>query len=67
MTRKITAPRCELIPSKTHPGNETIICENITCEVTGEMSDGSKVWTDIKTGKQYFCFRILGKYGFVKM
>lgn len=39
----------------------------ITCEVTGEMSDKSKVWTDVETDKQYFCCRICGHYMFVKM
>ena len=38
--------------------------EKITCEVTGEMADGAKVWTDIETGEQYFLTRMLGKYYF---
>ena len=36
----------------------------ITCEVTGEMSDGTKVWTEILTGNQYFCHRYHGVYYF---
>lgn len=36
----------------------------ITCEVTGEMAQGPKVWTDVETGKQYFCSRMLGHYYF---
>lgn len=36
----------------------------ITCEVTGEMDTGTKVWTDIKTGKQYFLTRLNGVYTF---
>jgi hypothetical protein len=38
----------------------------ITCEVTGEMDTGTKVWTEISTGEQYFCFRLLGIYYFYK-
>lgn len=30
----------------------------ITCEVTGEMSDGTKVWTNIeKEEEQFYCRR----------
>lgn len=38
--------------------------KKITCEVSGEMVDGTKVWTDYETGEQYWCTRILGKYYF---
>lgn len=38
----------------------------ITCKVTGEMSDGVKVWTDEESGKQYGLLRMLGKYYFYK-
>ena len=38
----------------------------ITCEVTGEMDTGEKIWTDIKTGDQYFCTRFFGQYFFYK-
>lgn len=38
----------------------------ITCQVTGEMSDGAKVWTDEETGEQYFLGRIGGFYYFYK-
>ena len=38
----------------------------ITCEVTGEMATGEKVWTDTQTGEQYFCMRVLNKYYFYK-
>ena len=38
----------------------------ITCECTGEMDTGTKVWTDIETGEQYFLTRINGKYSFFK-
>lgn len=41
--------------------------EKITCEVTGEMDTGTKVWTDIETGEQYFLTRMLGKYYFYKI
>lgn len=40
--------------------------EYITCEVTGVMNSGEKVWTDIKTGEQYYCLRMLGRYMFYK-
>lgn len=38
----------------------------ITCEVTGEMVDGTKIWTDIESGEQYWLTRMLGKYMFFK-
>lgn len=44
----------------------------ITCEVTGEMQDGTKVWTKVDSNnnlflnEQYFCGRMLGKYFFFK-
>ena len=38
--------------------------EQITCEVTGEMNSGAKVWTDIESGEQYFLSRLFGKYYF---
>lgn len=41
--------------------------EKITCEVYGEMDDGTKVWQDVNDGKFYFCFRMLGVYYFVAM
>ena len=36
----------------------------ITCELTGEMDNGAKVWTDIEDGEQYFLTRIKGRYMF---
>ena len=39
----------------------------ITCEVTGTMSDGSRVWTCADNGKQYSCYRLFGKYFFCAM
>ena len=45
-------------------GQEWIPTRKITCEVTGEMNDGAKVWTDVETGEQYFLARLLGKYMF---
>lgn len=44
--------------------NQWIPTEKITCEVTGEMSNGAKVWTDVETGEQYFLTRMLGEYMF---
>ena len=44
--------------------NQWTPTEKITCEVTGEMSNGAKVWTDVETGEQYFLTRMLGKYMF---
>ena len=46
-------------------GGQWTASEKITCEVTGEMNDHTKVWTEIKTGKQYFCFRMKGIYYFM--
>lgn len=40
--------------------------KKITCECTGEMDTGTKVWTDIETGEQYFLTRMNGKYMFFK-
>lgn len=51
--------------------NQFIPDGKITCEVTGEMDGGSKVWTRVdKDGnliidEQYFCGRMLGKYFFI--
>lgn len=45
----------------------------ITCECTGEMENGSKVWTKVDENgnllldEQYFLWRMLGKYQFTKM
>ena len=44
--------------------NQWTPTEKITCEVTGEMSNGAKVWTDVETGEQYFLTRMLGEYMF---
>lgn len=49
---------------KDEYGQQWIPTRKITCEVTGEMSDGAKVWTDIESGEQYFLTRMLGKYMF---
>ena len=38
----------------------------ITCEVTGEMSDGAKIWTDISCGGQFFLGRAAGRFYFYK-
>lgn len=40
--------------------------KKITCECTGEMDTGAKVWTDIESGEQYFLTRLNGKYMFFK-
>lgn len=46
------------------PYHEFTATRKITCEVTGQMADGALIWTDVETGKQYFCFRLLGVYYF---
>ncbi len=56
-----TAP---LITVNNDEYNTWTMHEPITCEVTGEMDTGTKVWTDVKTGEQYFLFRLCGKYYF---
>ena len=38
----------------------------ITCEVTGEMDTGTKVWTELATGEQWFLMRMMGVYFFYK-
>ena len=40
--------------------------DRITCEVTGQMDTGEKVWTETKTGDQYFCTRFFGQYFFYR-
>ena len=40
------------------------LVRKITCEVTGQMASGALVWTDVETGEQYFCSRMLGHYYF---
>lgn len=42
------------------------LIKDITCEVSGEMSDGTKVWTDLESGEQYYLMRIKNKYLFYK-
>lgn len=49
----------------TEYGQQWTPGKTITCEVTGEMDDHSKVWTDIEDGEQYCLMRMLGKYNFV--
>jgi hypothetical protein len=44
-----------------------VASRKITCEVTGEMSDGTKVWTDTETGHQYCCGRVSGHWYFIEM
>jgi len=46
--------------------HEWLPVRKITCEVTGEMDTGEKVWTDLETGEQYFCCRMLGHWMFYK-
>ena len=40
--------------------------KKITCECTGEMDTGAKVWTDTESGEQYFLTRLNGRYSFYK-
>ena len=46
--------------------------EKITCELTGENENGSKVWTKLDENgnllldEQYFMWRMFGKYYFTK-
>ena len=47
-------------------GFPTISEDRITCEVSGEMNTGEKIWTDVKTGDQYFCIRFYGLYFFCR-
>lgn len=61
---KRTAPYVT-INNDTH--NTWNVHDKITCELTGEMDTGAKVWTDISTGKQYFLTRMLRKYYFFDM
>lgn len=49
------------------PCHEWTATRKITCEVTGQMSDGTLVWTEVETGEQYFCFRMLGTYYFYQV
>ena len=57
--RKFTAMK--IVPKHNENGAQTgewVATEMITCEVTGEMDTGEKVWTDIETGEQYFLTRM---------
>ena len=64
---KRTAILIELVPSKKYPDKfEAIPHEKITCEVIGEMNTGTKVWSDVITGEQYFLIRMNGIYAFYK-
>ena len=46
------------------------LLDKITCEVTGEMNDRTKVWTrvdedgELILDEQYFCTRLFGHYYF---
>ena len=57
---KRTAPKVKWLE-----GNQWTAGEKITCEVTGEMDTGTKVWTDIESGEQYFLSRMFGQYYFI--
>lgn len=44
-----------------------VLSENkITCELCGEFDNGTKIWQDTESGKQYGLLRMLGKYYFYK-
>ena len=59
--------RTAYLVEEARHGESWVLSENkITCECTGEMSDNSKVWQDIKDGKQYGLLRMLGRYYFYK-
>lgn len=50
-----------------HHESGWLLSENkITCELVGEMDEGTKVWQDVVTGKQYGLLRMIGKYYFYK-
>lgn len=56
--------RTATLIKQAEDGRQWVPVKQITCEVAGEMSDGSKVWSDVDTGEQYFLTRFLGKYMF---
>ena len=64
--------RVENLPTATYTGGKWHLSDpydmtnRITCSVYGEMSDGTKVWTD-ESGKQYTRQKIFGKYFFCEM
>ena len=60
------AKRTAYLNVRHEDGRQWIPSKKITCECTGEMSTGEKVWTDVETGEQYFLLRMLGKYMFFK-
>lgn len=53
-------------------GRQMIPKEKITCEVTGETANGSKVWTKLDENgnllldEQYFMWKMFGKHYFTK-
>lgn len=47
-------------------GKVNITNRQIACEVTGEMEDGTKVWTNIENeNEQFYARRIGGQYFFL--
>lgn len=55
-----------LIEEVKHGEGWTLSESKITCELYGEMDNGTKIWQDVATGKQYGLLRMLGKYYFYK-
>ena len=49
---------------KVNPDGSVTIQGKITCRCTGEMADGTKVWTDVETEEQFFLYRVSGNYIF---
>ena len=62
MAKKMTAHKIDIDPESKY--GAWIVYDKITCEVSGEMDTGEKVWTELETGEQYFCTRMLGTYYF---
>lgn len=55
---KRTLPLVEMVGVE-----EFRVVRKITCRVTGQMADGTMVWTD-ENDEQYFCFKVARHYCF---
>ena len=46
-------------------GKPMVPIGDITCELTGEWADGTKVWSDVRNGDQYSRVKICRKFVFI--
>lgn len=63
---KQTLPIAYIIRGKLYLTEPYDPDNRITCELSGEMDDGTKVWQH-ESGKQYMRIRKYGKYYFISL